>query len=117
MTTHQTLTAAQAATTTGYGHAHIVSIIEIDHATQGRCYIGSRVSMATLATKAIPDIVRMIAEYPVVHPDYVPPTPICQRCAVRVPEHSDYCTSCRRLLAVWGANADEPVEPTHKREE
>lgn len=117
MTTHQTLTAAQAAAVTGYGHGHIVSIVEIDHATQGRCYIGSRVPMATLATKPIPEILRMIAEYPVIRAAYVPPPSCCGRCGDTIPDDADYCASCQRLFAIWGANADEPREPTHKSDE
>lgn len=116
MTTHQTFAAAQAATQCGIGLS-IVSIIEIDHATQGRCYIGSRVSMATLATHPIPEILQMVAEYPVTRAVYVPPPPRCQRCCAPVPETTDYCASCRRLLAMWGAQADEPREPTHKSDE
>ena len=117
MTTHQTLETARAAAASDYGQAHVKSIIEIDHATQGRCYIGSRVSMAILATQSIPEIVRLMTEYPVTRPVYVPPPATCARCAVPVPDAVDYCTSCRRLLRLWGANAADPAEPTHPREE
>lgn len=72
MTIHQTLSAARDA---AKANAAIAAIIEIDHATAGRCYIGCKVGRAILQRgldrEPMPEIIRLVAEHTTQTPEEI----------------------------------------------
>lgn len=109
-----------------------VNIIAIDHATQGRVYIQSRSTMAVLQAaldrKPIPEIVKLVAEYPLPAPTPEVVEHHCDRCGKIVPEtayHQTewtrfgvskvkviayYCVSCAQLLHAVGAGEQTAMQ-------
>jgi hypothetical protein len=71
-----------------------ITIIEIDHVTDGRCYIGSRVPMTTLATHlghpSLADIARLITEHNVRTEQIERHDETCERCGCQVDGATSY---------------------------
>jgi hypothetical protein len=135
MKTYKTLDQAREAKTT-----EVVKIIEIEHATEGRCFIGCKVPMAVLAgalkRKPMPEIKRLVAEYTTETDAEIEEIKAkalencrCERCGVkvngktaysqkewanfcgkRVQVTACYCNSCRQLLTTIGAGEVTPME-------
>jgi len=125
MTTHKTLDGARMAAKSG----QVRSIVEIDHATEGRCYIGVRATMAALnvalAHKPMAEIKRLIAEHTILTDTEIAASreqalrdhTHCERCAKKIDGNAAYsqqerymghavrawyCEPCRNLLANIG---------------
>lgn len=89
-TTYKTLDEART------GASQAVAIIEIDHATEGRCFIGCRASInvmrRALADRPMPEIVRLIASHTTRTPENIKAdrqhdlktNTRCDRCSTKV---------------------------------
>jgi hypothetical protein len=126
MTTHKTLDAARIA---AKSDRQVRSIVEIDHATEGRCYIGVRATMAALnvalAHKPMAEIKRLVAEHATQTAEEIKTAreqvlrdhTKCERCAKKIDGNAAYsqqerymghavrawyCEPCRRLLSNIG---------------
>lgn len=126
MTTHKSIEAARgAAKTTPEVHC----IIEIDHATEGRCYIGCKAPMKSLEialrNKPMVEIKKLVAEHSILtasetaairEKDLLEHTK-CERCGKKIDGNTAYsqqesfqrmrvtawyCDACRKLLAMIG---------------
>lgn len=115
----------------------VMSIVEIEHAAEGRCYIHVKVPMKSLAlaleAKPIPEIRRLIAEYSV-HTEaeiaadrerYLREHTNCERCNKQIDGNTAYsqqewsnklkviafyCEPCRALLSAVGAGEFTALE-------
>jgi hypothetical protein len=93
MTTHKTLDAARMA---AKANAEIRFILEIDHATEGRCYIGVKVPMEALKIalyrKPMAEIKRLVAEHTtltaeeirIAREQYLRENTKCDRCGTQI---------------------------------
>jgi hypothetical protein len=103
--------------------ANALTVLEIEHETEGRCYIAARAYRSVvdryLAEGKLPGVTRIIADYPVTEP-VVEPTR-CDRCdavvdpataysqqqttrcgSSKVKYTAHYCDDCARLLQAVG---------------
>lgn len=126
MTTHKTLDAAR---TAAKGNREIRYIAEIEHATEGRCYIGLRTTMAGLAvalkTKPMAEINSLVAEHAILTDSEIATARDralrdrnkCERCGKKIDGNTAYsqqerymghavtawyCEPCRNLLGNIG---------------
>ena len=126
MTTHKTLTDAR---TTAKANSEIRYILEIDHTSEGRCYIGVKAPLAALKIaldrKPMAEIKRLIAEHTTLTTEEIKAAreqalrenTKCERCAKKIDGNTAYsqqeqymghkvtawyCESCRRLLSNIG---------------
>ena len=126
MTTHKTLETARTAAKV---NSEIRFVLEIDHATDGRCFIGAKAPMAALQIaldrKPMAEIKRLIAEHTTLTAEEIQITreqalrenTKCERCGKRIDGNTAYsqqeqymghkvtawyCDSCRGLLANIG---------------
>jgi hypothetical protein len=135
MKTHKTLEDAREAKTT-----EVVKIIEIEHVSEGRCFIGCKVPMAML-TAAIkrtphPEVKTLVAEYSPETDEEIEAIKAaamgncrCERCGEkvngktaysqkewayfggkRVQVTACYCNSCKQVLTTVGAGEVTPME-------
>lgn len=129
MTTHKTLEDARIAAK-GMPEVMLSCIIEIEHTTEGRCYIKSKAPMANLAValqqKPMPEIRRLVAEHSILTESEIASTREkalrehikCERCGKKIDGNTAYsqqewyrkmrvtafyCEPCRALLASIGA--------------
>jgi len=135
MNTYKTLAAARAAKTT-----ETVRIVEIEHVTEGRCFVCVKVPMAVLAgaikRNQLPEVKALVSEYPAETDAEIEAIKTaalencrCERCGVkvngktaysqkewtffggkRVQVNTCYCDSCRRVLTTVGAGETTPME-------
>ncbi len=127
MTTHKTIEDARAA---AKANPAVLRIIEINHASEGRCFIGCKAPLKSLEialrNKPMPEITGLIAEYPVrteseiasEREQYLRDNTKCERCGKKIDGNAaysqqewfgqarvvaHYCDSCRALLSAFGA--------------
>ena len=137
MTTHKTLDAARIA---AKSDREIRSIVEIDHATEGRCYIGVRSTMAALDValthKPMAQIKRLVSEHATRTAEEIKTAreqalrdhTKCERCNAKIDGNTTYsqqerymgakvtawyCESCQRLLSIsaWANSTDSRNVP------
>ena len=126
MTIHQTLEAARAAAKDINGAAYIM---EIEHATQGNCYIVAKCNLACLKAamqrSPLPEISRLIAQHDLLtaaeiseqRTSALRERTTCERCQAKIDGNTAYnqqelyrgtkviayyCESCRHLLTQIG---------------
>lgn len=127
MTTHRTIADARAAAKID---TRVRYIVEIDHTSEGRCFLGVMVPMNTLAValrnKPMPAILRLVAEHPVLtdaetaeaRAQALRDHTNCERCGQQIDGNTAYsqhewfgkvkvvayyCVPCRQLLSAIGA--------------
>lgn len=135
MNTYKTLDAARAAKTTD-----TLKIVEIEHKTEGRCFVCCKVPMAVLAgalkRNQLPEVKALVAEHHAETDAEIEEIKAkalencrCERCGVkvngktaysqkewaffggkRVQVNTCYCDSCRRVLTTVGAGEATPMQ-------
>jgi len=126
MTTHKTLETAR---TAAKANSEIRFILEIEHASEGRCFIGVKAPMASLRIaldrKPMPEIKRLLAEHATqttgeiktAREEALRERTKCERCAKKIDGNTAYsqqerylghtvtawyCDACRGILANIG---------------